>query len=106
MLRGQRKRPLEWLVERAIYGISLSAILGVFLIFIFVARETLPIVLGQATSASTTTTIPVEALDTTSADVLYINECGQGQFFAARLSQWSSDVIGIGVSESEGLQTR
>ena len=70
MLRGQRKRPLEWLVERAIYGISLSAILGVFLIFIFVAREALPIVLGQATSASTTTTIPVEALDTTSADVL------------------------------------
>ncbi|MBI1842118.1 MAG: phosphate ABC transporter permease subunit PstC [Verrucomicrobia bacterium] len=57
---------MEWLVERAIHAISLSAIVGVFLIFIFVAREALPIVLGRATSASATQVIPLEGLDTRS----------------------------------------
>jgi phosphate transport system permease protein len=63
--RGQRKRPLEWLVERGIYMVSLSAILMVFLIFVFVGREALPVVLGTAQSAALSDIIPVEQFDST-----------------------------------------
>ncbi|MCU0771640.1 MAG: phosphate ABC transporter permease subunit PstC [Verrucomicrobia bacterium] len=48
--RGHQARPLEWLGEKAILGVSLSAILMVFLIFLFVARESLPVLLGLADS--------------------------------------------------------
>ena len=37
----------EWLVERGIFMVSLSAILMVFLIFVFVGREALPVALGR-----------------------------------------------------------
>jgi phosphate transport system permease protein len=37
----------EWLVERGIFAVSLSAILMIFLIFIFVGREAVPVALGQ-----------------------------------------------------------
>ena len=47
--RGHRARPLEWLAEKFIFLVSLSAILMVFLIFLFVAREALPIFLGKPT---------------------------------------------------------
>jgi len=40
--RGHRARPLEWLAERGIFLVSLSAIVMVFLIFLFVVREALP----------------------------------------------------------------
>ncbi|MBL9170868.1 MAG: phosphate ABC transporter permease subunit PstC [Verrucomicrobiales bacterium] len=63
--RGQRKRPLEWLVERGIYLVSLSAIVMVFLIFVFVGREALPVVLGTAQSAAVSDIIPVEQFDST-----------------------------------------
>ena len=49
--RGHRARPLEWLAERAIFAISLSAILVVFLIFLFVAREALPVFFGRTNTA-------------------------------------------------------
>jgi phosphate transport system permease protein len=49
--RGQRARPLEWLAEKFIFLVSLSAILMVFLIFIFVAREALPLFLGETNTA-------------------------------------------------------
>lgn len=49
--RGHRARPLEWLAEKAIFAVSLSAILMVFLIFLFVARESLPIFLGKVDSS-------------------------------------------------------
>lgn len=45
--RGQKRRPLEWVVEKSILLISTSAILMVFLIFAFVTREALPVFLGQ-----------------------------------------------------------
>ena len=41
--RGHRARPLEWLIEKAIFLISLSAILMVFLIFVFIGREAWPV---------------------------------------------------------------
>ena len=46
--RGHKARPLEWMVEKMIFLVSLSAILMVFLIFVFVAREAFPIFLGKA----------------------------------------------------------
>ena len=50
--RGHKARPLEWLAEKFIFLVSLSAILVVFLIFLFVAREALPVFLGQTNSAA------------------------------------------------------
>ena len=41
----------EWLVERGIFMVSLSAILMVFLIFVFVGREALPVALGRTSNA-------------------------------------------------------
>src|SRR5882724_1420503 len=61
--RGHKARPLEWLAEQFIFLVSLSAIVMVFLIFLFVAREALPILLGQMNSASVQKVIPVENMD-------------------------------------------
>ena len=57
--RGHKARPVEWLAEKAIFLVSLSAIVMIFLIFLFVAREALPVVLGKANSAKSTRVIPV-----------------------------------------------
>jgi len=61
--RGHKARPLEWLAEKAIFLVSLSTILVVFLIFIFVAREAWPLLVGQTNSALVQTVIPPEAAD-------------------------------------------
>ena len=61
--RGHKRRPLEWLAERAIFLVSLSAIVMVFVIFVFVAREALPVVLGQTNDANDFTVIPAEKMD-------------------------------------------
>lgn len=63
--RGQRRRPVEWLVERGIYLVSLSAILMVFLIFVFVGREAVPVLLGRVSSAAVSDIIPIEDFDRT-----------------------------------------
>jgi phosphate transport system permease protein len=68
--RGHRARPLEWLAEKLIFGVSLSAILMVFLIFVFVAREALPIFLGRMNSAPVQPVIPVENMDKLSPEEL------------------------------------
>jgi len=47
----QRRRPGEWLVERGIFAVSLTSILMIFLIFAFVGRESLPVILGQTNNA-------------------------------------------------------
>lgn len=67
--RGYKARPLEWLAEKAIFLVSLTAIVMVFLIFVFVAREGLPIFLGQMNSAATQDqkVISVEEVDQMSA---------------------------------------
>jgi phosphate transport system permease protein len=49
--RGHKARPLEWLAEKFIFLVSLSAIAVVLLIFVFVAREALPVFLGQTDTA-------------------------------------------------------
>lgn len=61
--RGHHARPIEWLAEKFIFLVSLTAILMVFLIFIFVAREALPIVFGRMNSAAARPAIPAKEMD-------------------------------------------
>jgi phosphate transport system permease protein len=63
MHRGHRARPLEWLAEKTIFLVALSAILMVFLIFLFVARESLPVFLGRTNSAQAAKVIPAADLE-------------------------------------------
>jgi phosphate transport system permease protein len=63
VLRGHRAHPFEWLAERGIFLVSLSAIVMVFLIFLFVARESLPIFLGQMDSSHTQKVLPAADMD-------------------------------------------
>jgi len=62
--RGHRAKPLEWVVEKGIFLISLTAIVMIFLIFLFVGREALPIVLGQMNTSLIQPTRPVSDLET------------------------------------------
>lgn len=61
--RGHKARPVEWLAEKFIFLVSLSAIVMIFLIFLFVAREALPVALGKTDSAKSTRVIPVAEFD-------------------------------------------
>jgi len=61
--RGHRARPLEWITEKLIFVVSLSAIVMVFLIFLFVAREAFPIFLGRMNSGLVQKVIPTSELD-------------------------------------------
>jgi phosphate transport system permease protein len=58
--RGHKARPLEWIAEKMIFLVSLSAIVMVFLIFLFVAKEAMPVLLGRTNNASGQKIIPVE----------------------------------------------
>lgn len=49
--RGHRANPAEWLAEKAILVVSLTAILMIFLIFLFVGREAWPIFAGRMNSS-------------------------------------------------------
>ena len=61
--RGHQARPGEWLAEKFIFLVSLSAILMVLLIFLFVAREALPVFFGQTNTALVQTPIPPDDLE-------------------------------------------
>lgn len=61
--RGHRARPLEWLAEKFIFLVSLSTILMVFLIFLFVAREALPVFFGDTDTALVQKVIPADEMD-------------------------------------------
>jgi phosphate transport system permease protein len=61
--RGHRARPLEWVAEKGIFLVSLSAIVMIFLIFLFVAREAMPIVFGRMNSALIKPVRPVSDLE-------------------------------------------
>lgn len=56
--RGHQARPLEWIAEKAIFLVSMSAIVMVMLIFVFIGRESLPIFLGREDSSHSTVMIP------------------------------------------------
>jgi phosphate transport system permease protein len=70
--RGHRARPLEWLAEKFIFLVSLSAILMVFLIFLFVAREALPIFFGRTDTALVQKVIPPDNMDKLSSAQLQL----------------------------------
>jgi phosphate transport system permease protein len=61
--RGHKARPVEWLAEKFIFLVSLSAIAMVLLIFLFVAREALPVFFGETNTALVQPTIPVAEMD-------------------------------------------
>jgi phosphate transport system permease protein len=61
--RGHKARPLEWLAEKFIFAVSLSTIAVVLLIFVFVAREALPVFLGKTNTALIQPVIPPADLD-------------------------------------------
>ena len=64
--RGHKARPVEWVAEKGIFLISTSAILMVFLIFIFIGRAALPILRGEMNSSLVGEAIPPERLDSMS----------------------------------------
>ena len=68
--RGHRARPVEWLAEKLVFLVALSAILVIFLIFVFVAREAWPVLLGRVNSAPVKEVIPVEQMDQLSPEAL------------------------------------
>jgi len=68
--RGHNAHPIEWIAERVIALVSLSAILMIFLIFIFIGREALPIFLGQMNSSPRQEVIPPEKIDTLAPEQL------------------------------------
>jgi phosphate transport system permease protein len=61
--RGHKARPVEWLAEKFIFLVSLSAIAMVMLIFLFVAREALPVFFGQTNTALIQHPIPPDDVD-------------------------------------------
>ncbi|WCJ59939.1 phosphate ABC transporter permease subunit PstC [Fontisphaera persica] len=61
--RGHKARPLEWLAEKFILLVSLSATVIIFLIFLFVTREALPIILGRMDSSAVKNVRPLEDFD-------------------------------------------
>ena len=61
--RGHHARPLEWLAEKGIFLVSLSAIAMILLIFVFVAREAAPVVFGRLSSAQAQQVISVADMD-------------------------------------------
>ena len=66
--RGHRAHPVEWLVERGIFVVASSAILMVFLIFLFVAREALPVFFGKTNSSLAGEVIQADKLNTLSPE--------------------------------------
>lgn len=68
--RSHISRPVEWLAEKAILLVSLSAVVVILLIFVFVGREAAPIFLGQMNSALVQDVIQPADVDKYSAEQL------------------------------------
>src|ERR1043166_705042 len=63
LARGRQRRAGDWVAEKMIYLTSFSAIVMIFLIFFFVAREALPVALGHTNTANATEVIPPDQMD-------------------------------------------
>ena len=61
--RGHRANPFEWVAEKVIFIVSLTAILMVFLIFVFIGREAWPVAFGQMNTALVQKVRPVSDMD-------------------------------------------
>jgi phosphate transport system permease protein len=64
--RGHKARPLEWIIEKGIFAVSFSAILMILLIFLFIGREAMPILLGHMDTSHSGEAIPPEKMKTLS----------------------------------------
>lgn len=65
--KGHKTRPLEWLAEKTIYLVSGTAILTIFLIFLFIGKEALPLIFAKSSPpkpSSTQTEVPPTKLST------------------------------------------
>ncbi len=70
LARGHRVRPLEWLAEKSIFLVASSAIVMIFLIFLFIGRAAWPILTQQMTSSLVQEVIPVEKMDSLTPEAL------------------------------------
>ena len=70
VVSGAKKGWAERLIERALFLVSLSAILLIFLIFIFIVKEAFPVLLGKVNSAPELEPIPVEKMSALSPEDL------------------------------------
>lgn len=61
--RGHRAKPVEWLAEKFIFLVSLSAILMIFLIFVFIGREAIPVAFGRMDSSLNQKVLAVADMD-------------------------------------------
>jgi len=61
--RGHHARPGEWIAEKFIFLVALSAIVMIFLIFLFVAREALPVAFGKTSNSAVTKVITPDQMD-------------------------------------------
>ena len=68
--RGHKARPMERIAEWLIFGVSFSTIAIIFLIFIFVGKEALPVLLGHEDSAAIKEVIPSADIDTLAPEKL------------------------------------
>lgn len=68
--RGHRARPTEWLIEKLIFLVSLSAIVMIFLIFVFIGREAVPVIFQRMDSAQLRDVIPPDQIDKVDAEKL------------------------------------
>ena len=64
--RGHKARPLEWIIEKSILLVSLSAIVMILLIFLFIGREAIPVALGKMDTSHASEVIPVEKMSSLS----------------------------------------
>ena len=69
--RGHKARPGEWLAEKFIYLVASSTIGLIFLIFVFIGREALPIFTGHVNAAAIEDAWPASDLDKKSAVELF-----------------------------------
>lgn len=60
--RGHNAHPLEWIVEKAIFLISFSAILMILLIFLFIGREAMPILFQWTDNSASAEVIAPEQM--------------------------------------------
>jgi phosphate transport system permease protein len=70
LTRSRRRRLGEWLAEKCVLAVALTTVLLILLIFVFVGREALPVVLGRVNSAAAQPAIPPEQMDSMRDDQL------------------------------------
>ena len=82
---------MEWLAEKFIFLVSLSAILMVLLIFLFVAREALPVFFGENNTALVKGGTPLSGAPVEAPDI----RAGAALVVAALAASGPTEIIGL-----------